>query len=72
MLGWFTVRRAYLAAVSRGGPRYDLQGVPAGEVTAKDAAYSLKVFHERNARAIDPWPNIDTLGDDVHLSQAAE
>jgi ProP effector len=37
-LGVYTRRRAYLKAVAAGGPRYDLDGNPCGEVTADQMA----------------------------------
>lgn len=54
VLRWLTCRRAYLVACTQGAPRYGLTG-PLGEVSAKEATYARRRFHERNERASDKW-----------------
>lgn len=41
---------SYLAALARGGPRYDLDGAIAGEVSAPDRNIAAKVLAARRAR----------------------
>jgi ProP effector len=44
-------RRMYLAAVAAGGPRIDLNGNPAGEVTAAEAAWAQQQLDQLDAAA---------------------
>jgi ProP effector len=62
VLGVYTRRRAYLKAVAAGGPRFDLDGSPCGEVTTDQMAdaqakieAAAKIARERReAERIDP------------------
>jgi len=49
----YLVNPAYLRAILRGGPRYDLEGNPRGEVTAQEqeqARQELHAFYERRKK----------------------
>lgn len=57
LLEWLTMRRAYLHACHEGAERHDFDG-PCGEfITEKQAAYARKRFADRNAKALDKWPD---------------
>jgi ProP effector len=43
-LRYYTMRRQYQVALASGGPRYDLDGNPAGEVTAEQMAAAAKII----------------------------
>ena len=57
VLGWYVSRRTYQVALAAGGPRYDLDGQPAGEVTpdeadhAKAAVSAIEAKQNRKATA---------------------
>jgi ProP effector len=51
------MRSAYLRAVLQGGPRYDLEGNPCGEVTPKEqdqARRELQAFYEKRRKSAAP------------------
>lgn len=50
ILQWLTSRRAYLAACTEGAPRYGLDGLPDGSVSAKHAAHAAALLKERDDR----------------------
>jgi ProP effector len=58
VLRWYVLRRMYQVALAAGGPRYDLDGTPAGEVTpgeadhAKAAVATIEAKRARKARAM--------------------
>lgn len=45
-----TASTRYLKAMAKGGPRYDLEGNPAGEVTAEQQEAAAKMVKERIER----------------------
>jgi ProP effector len=57
VLRWYVSRRMYQVALAAGGPRYDLDGQPAGEVTpdeadhAKAAVSAIEAKQNRKATA---------------------
>jgi ProP effector len=79
VLGVYTRRRAYLKAVAAGGPRYDLDGNPCGEVTADQMAAAqakieaaAKIARERREAEIKPQKKEEgrkTL-EAVHMSRS--
>ena len=51
------LRAAYLRVVLQGGPRYDLEGNPRGEVTPKEQAQArgeLQAFYEKRGKTAAP------------------
>ncbi len=63
----------YLAALARGGPRYDLDGEIAGEVTASERIYAARVLAKRRERRLaSASPASEGSGDAGAWSEAAE
>lgn len=50
----WTSRIEYVEAVLAGGPRYDLDGTPQGEVTDSEKAHAQKRFDEIQKRSASP------------------
>lgn len=62
----------YLAALARGGSRYDLDGAIAGEVTSSERIYAARVLAKRRERRLASGsPAPEESGDASERSEAA-
>jgi ProP effector len=50
----YCANSGYLRAMHEGAPRIDLDGLPAGVVTAEDAAHAARVLEDYRARQMAP------------------